>query len=65
VKRLQNPAVLLLAQQRRVLGSGEISTILQSKELAADLVLLDDYKARKLVREEGLQILRSAGLLTD
>ncbi len=40
-----------------------MSTILLAKELGANLVLLDDYKARKLAKAEGLQILGSVGLL--
>jgi predicted nucleic acid-binding protein len=63
VKRLQNPDGLIEAQQKHALGSGEMSTILLAKELDANLVLLDDYKARKLAKAEGLQILGSVGLL--
>jgi predicted nucleic acid-binding protein len=40
-----------------------MSTILLAKELDANLVLLDDYKARKLGKAEGLQILGSVSLL--
>jgi hypothetical protein len=63
VKQLQNPASLLAAQQKQALGLGEISTILLAKELGANPVLLDDYKARMLAKAEGLQILGSVGLL--
>src|SRR6266480_2730475 len=50
VKRLQNPAGLMSAQQTHALGLGEMSTILLAKELGANLVPLDDYKARKLAK---------------
>jgi predicted nucleic acid-binding protein len=40
-----------------------MSTILLAKELSASLVLLDDYKARKVAKSEGLGILGSVGLL--
>ncbi len=40
-----------------------MSTILLAKEIEVNLVLLDDYKARKLAKAEGLQILGSVGLL--
>ncbi len=40
-----------------------MSTILLAKELAANPVLLDDYRARKLAKAEGLEILGSVGLL--
>lgn len=37
--------------------------MLLAKELRANPVLLDDYKARKLAKSEGLEILGSVGLL--
>ena len=47
VKSVQNPAGLHSAQRRYGLGPGEMSTILLAKELGANPVLLDDYRARK------------------
>jgi uncharacterized protein len=63
VRNLQNQADLLAAQQNCALGVGELSTILLGKELHANAVLLDDYKARKLATAEGLQVRGSVGLL--
>jgi len=63
VRNLQNQADLLAAQQNYALGVGELSTILLGKELHANAVLLDDYKARKLATTEGLQVRGSVGLL--
>jgi predicted nucleic acid-binding protein len=63
VKPLQSPAGLLSAQRKYGLGPGEMSTILLAKELGANPVLLDDYRARKLAKAEGLEILGSVGLL--
>lgn len=63
IKELQNPASLAAAQQRHALGVGELSTILLGKELGADAVLLDDYKARKLAQAEGLTVRGRVGLL--
>jgi predicted nucleic acid-binding protein len=63
VMSVQNPAGLLSAQRKYGLGSGEMSTILLAKELGANPVLLDDYKARKLAKAEGLEILGSVGLV--
>jgi predicted nucleic acid-binding protein len=40
-----------------------MSTILLAKELGANPVLLDDYRARKLAKAEGLGVLGSVGLL--
>ena len=63
VKPLQNQAGLLTARQRFPLGAGELSTILLGKELGANIVLLDDYDARRLAKAEGLQVRGSVGLL--
>ena len=40
-----------------------MSTILLGKELDASPLLIDDYRARKLAKAEGLAILGSVGLL--
>src|SRR6266481_10068349 len=50
VKRLQNPAGLHSAQRKYGLGPGEMSAILLAKELGANPVLLDDYRARNLAK---------------
>jgi predicted nucleic acid-binding protein len=63
VRKLQNQADWLIAQQQYALGVGELSTILLGKELHANAVLLDDYKARKLAKAECLQVRGSVGLL--
>jgi predicted nucleic acid-binding protein len=63
VKRVRGSADLFSAQQRYGLGPGEMSTIILGKELGARPLLIDDYKARKLAKAEGLEILGSVGLL--
>jgi len=63
LKAVQNPASLDSAQRKYGLGSGEMSTILLAKELGANPVLLDDFRARKLAKAEGLEILGTVGLL--
>lgn len=55
VKSIQNPASLNVAQRKFGLGPGEMSTILLAKELGANPVLLDDYRARKVAKAEGLE----------
>src|SRR5664280_2707136 len=50
-------------QQRFPLGAGELSTIFLGKEILADVVLLDDYHARKLAKADGLNVRGSVGLL--
>jgi predicted nucleic acid-binding protein len=63
VKALKDPGDLRAAQRQYGLGPGEMSTILLAKEINAGPVLLDDYKARKLAKAEGLEILGSVGLV--
>jgi predicted nucleic acid-binding protein len=63
VKPVQNPAGLYAAQRKYGLGPGEMSSILLAKELAANPVLLDDCRARKLAKSEDLEILGSVGFL--
>jgi uncharacterized protein len=63
VKAVQNPAFLHAAQRQYGLGPGEMSTILLARELGANPVLLDDYRARKLAKAKGHEILGSVGLL--
>ena len=62
---MQKPANLASAQQRFGLGIGELSIIMLGRELKADLVLIDDLKARNLAREEGLAVLGCVGVLHD
>jgi len=62
-RAVQNPAGLHSAQRKYGLGPGEMSSILLAKELGANPVLLDDYRARNLAKAEGLEILGSVGLL--
>jgi predicted nucleic acid-binding protein len=63
VKAVKEPASVYSAQRKYGLGPGEMSTILLAKELGANPALLDDYRARKLAKGEGLEILGSVGLL--
>jgi predicted nucleic acid-binding protein len=63
VKAIQNPAGLHAQQQNHGLGPGEMSTILLAKELSANPVLLDDYRARQLAKAVGLELMGSVGLL--
>lgn len=48
VKGIQNPAGLYSAPRKYGVGPGEMSSILLAKELGANPVLLDDYRARKV-----------------
>jgi predicted nucleic acid-binding protein len=63
VKRLQSEADLAAAQTQFALGIGELSTLLLSREIKADLVLVDDLGARKLMRLQGLRVQGTLGIL--
>ena len=65
VKPVRKPANLAAAQQRFGLGIGELSVMMLGQELKADVLLIDDMKARKLAQEEGLAVLGCVGVLYD
>lgn len=46
-----------------LLDPGELAAILLAQELTADLILLDDMKARRIARERGLTITGILGIL--
>lgn len=56
IQRINNPAALTSLQAKRAFGIGELSSILLAKELNADLILLDDLRARKLAQDQGLKV---------
>jgi predicted nucleic acid-binding protein len=56
-------ADLTVAHQRFGLGIGELSAIMLGLELKADLVLIDEMKARKVAQERGLVVLGCVGVL--
>ena len=63
VTPIQNQSALMAAQTKFGLGLGELSTIVLGKEIHADAVILDDFKARELAKTEGLQIRGTVGVL--
>jgi predicted nucleic acid-binding protein len=52
-----------LEQACQGLGAGERGAILLAKSLSADLLLLDERKARRIAREAGLTITGCLGVL--
>lgn len=62
---MQDIAGLAAAIAEIGLGAGELSTVVLAKELAADLVLIDESRARRYAREEGLPIIGCVGILED
>ncbi|MGA8035354.1 MAG: hypothetical protein WA823_17745 [Candidatus Acidiferrales bacterium] len=63
VGNLNDPSSLAPAAREFSLGLGEMSRILLGKELKADLLLIDEWKARRLESASGFQVLGCAGLL--
>jgi predicted nucleic acid-binding protein len=59
----KSPADPSLAQACQSLGAGERGAILLAKSLQADLVLLDEWKARRVARDAGLAVLGCLGIL--
>jgi predicted nucleic acid-binding protein len=56
VRRIKNYVDLAAAQERFGLGAGELSTIIPAKELRANLIILDDLKARKRAQRQGFRV---------
>lgn len=57
------PAHPSLAQACQNLGAGERGAILLAKTLEADLVLLDEWKARRVAQDAGLSVVGCLGIL--
>lgn len=63
VRPVDSIAKLKDIQSNLGLGIGEASAIVLAKELRANVILLDDRKARRAAREEDLTALGSVGVL--
>jgi predicted nucleic acid-binding protein len=63
VTAVRDPAALRLAVERTGLGTGEASAIILAKELEADLLLVDEWKARRFAAAEGLAVKGCIGIL--
>lgn len=57
VARPESPTDHLLEQSCQGLSAGERGAILLAKSLRANLVLVDEWKARRIAREAGLAII--------
>lgn len=53
VKHIQRPSDLAIAQRRFGLGAGELSTLILARETEAELVIIDDLRARKTCAKTG------------
>jgi predicted nucleic acid-binding protein len=56
-------ANLIAASLKHRLGLGELSTVLLGKELRADIALMDDLRARRLAKNNGLEVRGTVGVL--
>ena len=65
VRPVQDIAGLAAATAKIGLGAGELSTVVLARELSADLVLIDEWRARRYAKEEGLPIIGCIGILED
>ncbi|MBI4904413.1 MAG: DUF3368 domain-containing protein [Acidobacteria bacterium] len=63
VRQISNRADLAAAQAKLALDIGEISALLLAKEINADLVLIDDLRARKIAIASGLKVQGTIGIL--
>jgi predicted nucleic acid-binding protein len=63
VRHIKHPKTLASAQERLGLGLGELSTVILAKEIGADLVILDELRARKLAQHEGFRVQGTIGIL--
>ncbi|MEO7650300.1 MAG: DUF3368 domain-containing protein [Bryobacteraceae bacterium] len=65
VSPVQDTSKLANAISKLGLGAGETSAVLLAKELGADLVLMDEWKGRRLAKEEGLAVAGCIGILEE
>jgi predicted nucleic acid-binding protein len=65
VSAVQDTEGLAQAISRTGLGAGEVSAVLLAKELTADLILMDEWKGRKLAIEEGLAVAGCVAILEE
>jgi predicted nucleic acid-binding protein len=63
VKPIGNPAGLIEASLKHRLGLGELSTVLLGRELRAEIALMDDLRARRLAKNNGLEPRGTVGVL--
>jgi predicted nucleic acid-binding protein len=62
---VRNTAGLAAAIAKTGLGAGEVSAVFLAKEQSADLVLIDDWRARRYANQEALSIIGCVGILED
>ena len=63
IKNIIDMSGLMVDQTQLGLGLGELSAIALAKEIAADVVLIDEIKARGIARNKGLRVVGCVGIL--
>ena len=56
---------LVGAPVRPDLGAGEVSAVALAKDLSADLVMIDEWRARRFAQDEGLAVVGCIGILEN
>jgi predicted nucleic acid-binding protein len=62
---VQDANALANAISVKGLGAGETSAVVLATELHADLVLMDEWKGRRLATESGLAVVGCVGILEE
>ena len=63
IAAVNDSAAVEEARLRTGLGAGEVSAIILAKEIAAELTLIDERRARRFAKEEGLEVIGCVGIL--
>lgn len=65
VKASEDSSVIQKLMSDLGLGAGEVSAVLLAKQLRADLLLMDERKARRFAQSQGLPVLGCIGLIEE
>src|SRR5258707_12694106 len=65
IQRLLDPVALSAVRHSSRLGLGEASAILLAKQVHADRVLIDEVRARRFARDQGLEVMGTVGVLAE
>jgi hypothetical protein len=65
VTPVTNAEQLAQTRSKTGLGAGEVSAVFLANEIRADLTLIDEWKGRRLAREEGLAVVGCVGILEE
>lgn len=63
ISAVRDAAALKMAVEKTGLGAGEVSAVILAQELSADLLLVDEWKARRFALAEGLSVKGCIGIL--